>query len=278
MSDTIRFFEGSRLTADLHGERVAVVAHGNPPEGFMDEASEAELEQVLDAIDARPGLRVVILTGAQPGVFVRHYDVRVLERRGRALAARGKTFSTDRPVPESAIHRCLRRIERGERIFIAAINGVAMGGGCELALACDLRVAQDGDYPIGLPETNLGILPGAGGTQRLARLLGGAKALEWILFGRTAGPRDAAAAGLVNACTEGTALAFALAWANTLAVRHPRALAHVKRLVRGASAAGLDASLADERTLFCDLMTDADAIGRMARMNAGGHPITRPDD
>ena len=63
-----------------------------------------------------------------------------------------------------------------------------------------------------------------------------------------------------------------------LALRHPRALAHVKRLVRGASAAGLDASLADERTLFCDLMTDADAIGRMARMNAGGHPITRPDD
>ena len=271
----VQFFSGSRITAARHRDHVAVVRLGNPPEGYMDDVTEAELGQVLDAIDADAGLRVVVITGAQPHVFVRHYDVRVLEQRGRTLAARGLKFSTDRAVPEAPVHRCYRRIERSDRIFIAAINGVAMGGGFELALACDLRIAQDGDYRIGLPETSIGILPGAGGTQRLTRLLGSAKALEMILMGRTASPSQAADLGMVNECCDGPALARALEWATALAARHTRALAHVKRLVRGAFEAPIDAGLADERTLFCDLMGDADAIERMAHMNRSGVTLDR---
>jgi enoyl-CoA hydratase len=256
---------------------VALLRFGNAPHGCFDEGSEAAFESALDAIDAEPATRLVVLAGGVPGVFVRHYDVGVLESRGRALAARGLRFDVSRPVPEAPIHRCLRRIGDSARIFIAAIDGVAMGGGCEIALACDLRVAADGDYPIGLPEVNIGLLPGAGGTQRLARLVGEAKALELILLGRTLSPREAARLGIVNECVDGPALPRALQIAARLAGQPARALAHVKRLVRqafeGGDAGALATALAQERTRFCDLLVSDEAIERMHAMNQGRRTI-----
>lgn len=267
---------GDRVTLHRRGAEVAVMRLSNPPHGFMDEASEHELEAALDAIDDLPELRVVIVTGGQPGVFVRHYDVGVLEQRGRAMAARGLRFGTDRPVPEGRVHRCYRRIENSDCIFIAAINGAAMGGGFELALACDLRIAQDGDYRIGLPETNIALLPGAGGTQRLTRLIGAGRTLEYLLFGRTFVPREAAALGLVNECCEGSLLDRCLALADGLVRRHPLAIAHVKRLVRNAAGDPYEKMLADERTLFCDLMVSERTIADTAAFNASGRPISDP--
>jgi len=262
--------EATRVKFDTEPDGLAVLRFDNPPHGYMDRQSEAELESALDKIEKTDGLRVVILTGAQEGVFIRHYDVGVLEQRARKMQARGLTFSTERPVPESPIHRCLRRIEASERIFIAALNGSAMGGGYELALACDLRIAQDGDYRIGLPESNIGLLPGAGGTQRLARLIGPAKALEYILRGRTFTPAQAMAAGLVNECCSAPALRRARELARELGQKPPRALAHIKRLLR---APDVGAAFADERTLFCDLMVDPRSIELMAQMNAGTRRI-----
>jgi enoyl-CoA hydratase len=261
--------DGERIRATHDAPGIATLAFKNPPRGTMDDASERELLLALDRIDAQPELRVVVLTGAEEGVFIRHYDVGVLEERARAMAARGLRFDPSRPVPESSIHVAQRRIEASPRIFIAAINGVAMGGGYEITLACDLRIAQDGDYPIGLPEVNIGLLPGAGGTQRLSRLIGEARALELILQGRTVGPREAARLGLVNECCEGSAVARAMEIARRIAAQPPAALAHVKRLVRGAADRPLAQGLADERTLFCDLMVSDDAIERMHAMNAG---------
>jgi len=260
---------GERLTLGVETDGIALLRFHNPPQGFMDGTMETELEAALDKIDASDDLRVVVLTGAHAGVFIRHYDVGVLEDRARRMQARGLAFSTDRPVPESPIHRCLRRIEASPRIFIAALNGTAMGGGYELALACDLRIAQAGDYRIGLPESNIGLLPGAGGTQRLAVLIGRARALEYLLLGRTFMPEEAAAAGLVNECCPGAAVARALEIARKLAAKQPRALAHIKRLVRRADLAGF----AEERTLFCDLMVDPRSIDLMAQMNAGERAI-----
>lgn len=261
--------DGKRLTLGSESDGIVVLRFDNPPHGYMDGATEAELEAALDEIERTERLRVVILTGAQQGVFIRHYDVGVLEERARKMQARGLTFSTDRPVPESPIHRCLRRIEASPRIFIAALNGAAMGGGYELALACDLRIAQAGDYRIGLPESNIGLLPGAGGTQRLPALVGRAKALEYLLLGRTFDPKEAVLAGLVNECCPGPALERALEIARQLAAKQPRALAHVKRLVRRVDADGL----AEERTLFCDLMVDSRSIELMKQMNSGERGI-----
>lgn len=253
---------------------IAVIRFANPPEGFMDEGTEAGLTAAIDQVEADESVRAVILTGAQDGVFIRHYDVRVLEARSRALAARGMVFSPDRPVPEPALHRNMRRIESSAKPYIAAINGTAMGGGYELALACDIRLAQAGDYPIGLPEVNLGILPGAGGTQRLPLLVGQARALEYCLTGRTFQPHEAAAAGLVNACVQGAVLDHALDMARQMAAKPPLALAHIKRLIRGTTPD--PDRLAMERTLFCDLMVQPDAIELMARMNRNGGDIREP--
>lgn len=266
-------FADGRATLEQPQDGVAVLRLSNPPQGFMDDASEAGIEAALDAIDADAGVRVVIITGGQPGVFVRHFDVGVLERRGRALAERGLRFDPARPVPEAPIHRITRRIEASPRIFIAAINGFAMGGGFELALGCDLRLAEQGDYRIGLPETNIGLLPGGGGTQRLTRLVGPGRALEWMLLGKTFAPDEAAALGLVNSCHPGPVLEPALAMAQALLRRHPLALSHVKRLVRGGAGAVPEQGLADERTLFCDLFTTPQSIEIMADFNASGRSI-----
>lgn len=253
---------------------IAVLRFSNPPEGFMDEGTEAGLVAALDRIAAAPELRAVVLTGAEAGVFVRHYDVRVLEARARAMAARGLQFSTARAVPEPRLHACLRRMEASPLPFIAAINGAAMGGGYELALACDIRLAEAGDYPIGLPEVKLGLLPGAGGTQRLAGLVGQARALELILTGTTLPPDRAAEIGLVGRCIDGPVLPAALALARSLAALPPRALGHCKALLR--RSAPDPAGLADERTLFCDLMVQPEAIAIMTRMNAAGRDIRDP--
>lgn len=253
---------------------IAVIRFANPPEGYMDEGTEAGLTAAIEQVEGDDTVRAVILTGAQEGVFIRHYDVRVLEARSRKLAARGMVFTPDRPVPEPALHRNMRRIETSAKPYIAAINGTAMGGGYELALACDIRLAQAGDYPIGLPEVNLGILPGAGGTQRLSLLVGQARALEYCLTGRTFTPREAAAAGLVNACVDGPVLDHALGMAGRMAAHPALALAHIKRLIRGATPD--PDRMALERTLFCDLMVQDEAITLMARMNSTGGDIRNP--
>ncbi len=146
-----------------------------------------------------------------------------------------------------------------------------MGGGFELALACDIRLAEAGDHWLGLPEVLIGLLPGAGGTQRLPRLIGEAAALDFILRGRTVRPKEAARMGLVSECVEGPVMDRARALAAELSRAPALALAHVKRLMRGGGA-----GLAAERTLFCDLMVSDEAVALMGRMNAGSGDIRDP--
>ncbi len=270
--ETHTLFEGQRLSAQRR-DAVAVVQLFNPPLGCMDAATELELLALLDVVDADAALQVVLFTGRDAGVFVRHYDVGVLEQRARVMAARGMHFTLERPVPEAALHRALARIEASPRIFIAAINGTCMGGGYELALACDLRYAQAGDYRIGLPEINIGLLPGAGGTQKLRRVMGDAMALETLLLGRTYTAAQAAKAGLVHASVDDV-LAHALAVADGLARKPQPALGHVKALARRAGQGDLAEGLANERTLFCDTMVSVTALQRMAEMNAGRRDIS----
>ena len=252
---------------------VAVVSIANPPDGCMDQATVAELDALTGSFEHDQELKVAVFAGGLPGVFIRHYSVVELERLARDLKARGKTFDPNKPAPERILDRVFRRMEHGHVVTIAAIDGHAMGGGFEFALACDLRIAGDGAFAIGLPEVNLGILPGAGGTQKLARLVGVARALELTLRGRTVGPREAARLGLVHELAAEGALARAEQIAGEIADKPAAALRHIKRLVRGTQETSLAEGLALERTLFLDLMVSDEAIQRMARMNVEARDI-----
>lgn len=252
---------------------VLLASFANGGRGYMNEQTEVELEQLLDMVEADNSVRCVVFTGSHPDVFIRHYDVSVLVERGESLKARGKTFNITKPVPASRYLRLLDRIETMPVAFVAAINGVAMGGGLELALACDIRIAVKGDYPIGLPEINVGLLPGAGGTQRLSRLIGEGRALELTLFGKTLTPSQALAMGVISEVVAGDLTGRAMELASELAGKHSKALAWIKKLIRSSSRLPIEEGLAHERTLFCDLMVDQQSLDLMRGLVAGRYEI-----
>jgi len=146
-----------------------------------------ELEGVVAEIVRNPGIRAAIVTGAGTKAFVAGADIAVM---------RDMTSTQARDLALQA-HRIYAAIERSPKPFIAAVNGYALGGGCELAMACDIRVASE-TAKFGQPEINIGILPGFGGTQRLPRLVGKGRALEIILTGDMIDAREALRIGLVN--------------------------------------------------------------------------------
>lgn len=252
---------------------VAILTFNNPPDGYMDNATVPEIAAVVDEVERDDAIRAVIFTGAQDGVFIRHYSIVDLEARARSMHEAGTQIDLNHTEVERFLHTTYRRIEESPKPYVAALNGTAMGGGFELALRCDIRVVQDGPYWLGLPEVNLGILPGAGGTQKLGRLVGETRALEMMLLGRTVSPREAADLGIVTECCEGPVLERALAYARELAGKPARAVAHIKWLVRNASRMDPLRGLAEERTRFADLMTTEDVRRLMAEMNAGKRDI-----
>jgi enoyl-CoA hydratase len=265
---------GSRLSLTRQGT-TAVVRLFNPPHGFMDEVMESELMQALDTLENWKDGRVVVITGAEPGMFVRHYDVAVLQKRAQAMIERGKAFSVERPVPKSVIHHCIERIENCPLIFIAALNGTAMGGGFELALGCDIRLAQNGDHQLGLPELNLGLLPGAGGTQAMASLIGTGPALFNLLTAKVFSPQELLSAGLVSSCTDDV-VAEAMRLASQIENVPFKACANIKKLVRNAPRWSHDEGMAAERTLFCDCMVDPVAQPLMGDVVSGKRTIADP--
>lgn len=262
----------ARLRLDRDGA-VAILRFDNPPKGYMDSATVEELDRATAELAADDAVRALVFTGAQPGVFIRHYDVAELAALSKRLRAQGRTFDPARPVPERLLDRVFDRLAAMPKPAIAAINGHAMGGGFEFAMACDLRYAERGAFSLGQPEINIGILAGAGGTQRLARLVGLPRAMELNLTGRTVSPDEAAAIGMVNAAVDAPVLAQALAVARRIASRPPQAVAHIKRLVRAAGATALADGLALERTLFLDLAVREDASALMDAMVAGDRDI-----
>ena len=237
---------------------IAIVRFNNPPKGYMNAVMVGELDTAVETLLADEAVRVLVFTGALNGVFIEHYDVSELLALSERLRAKGATFSLDRPAPEGVYHRILSRLEAAPKPVIAAINGTAMGGGFEFCMACDIRLAERGPYWLGQPEINIGILAGAGGTQRLVRLVGEARALELSLLGRTVSPDEAASLGMVHAAVDGPVLDPAMAMAKRLAAQPPRAVAHIKRLIRSAAETPLSQGLANERTLFMDLAVSDD--------------------
>jgi enoyl-CoA hydratase/carnithine racemase len=238
----------------------------NPPMNYMNHGMVLELDQLTREVEAEPADRVLLLTGGLDGIFITHYDVSELQ----ILA--GRSQERDLATSEAAglIHTVFNRLERMPKITVAALNGTAMGGGCELSLACDFRVMADGPFRYGLPETSLGIIPGAGGTQRMTRLLGVARALDLILHAHILTPAEAYAGGLVHRLYPAAEFhARAAEFAADLAERAPLALAAAKEAIRGGAELKLDQGLALERRAFARTMRSADARNAMGAYTRG---------
>lgn len=248
---------------------IALVTIGTPGQIYMTAESGAELDAVTRQVESDEDVRVVVFTGGAPGVFIQHYSVQELVESAERLQAGRVTVDESQEPQSFPLDRAYRRVETMAKPAIAAINGNCMGGGFEFALCCDLRIVEDGPYLLGLPEVTVGILPGGGGTQRLPRVIGMARALEFMLLGRTVDPRQAVACGLVNELAPGKALDRAMELARQLASRSPRALAHIKRLARTATEKPLAEGLRLERNLFMDLMTTERALELMKAYLAG---------
>ena len=146
-----------------------------------------ELNEAVEEIYSDGSIKGVVLTGAGPKAFVAGADIKEFSGLNQQKALEMALFG----------QKIFKKIENCPKPFIAAINGFALGGGCELAMACHMRIATE-NAKLGQPETNLGIIPGYGGTQRMTQLIGRGKALELILTGDLIAAREAASLGLVN--------------------------------------------------------------------------------
>jgi enoyl-CoA hydratase/carnithine racemase len=252
------------LKVEQH-EHVQVWTMSNPPMSYMIAPMAGELLELLAKAERDTETRAIVITGGVEGKFITHYSVEELAGMAADPVECARVF----PEMESGFHRMLNRLMLLPQAVIAAINGDCMGGGYELALACDLRLAADGPFQIGLPEATLGILPGGGGTQRLPRLIGRGRALEVMLFGNVYSPREAERMGMVNrVLAPETLLPFALSWARALAKRPPRSIAAIKRAVYLGADRDLDTGLYIERCEMRDVMTSEDARTFMNAYNA----------
>jgi enoyl-CoA hydratase len=251
---------------------VRVITLTNPPRGYLNAAGSAELLAALEAALGDPAVRAIVFTGGVPGIFIRHYDVSEIKVVAEAVRAGAVGAGGDRAA--SPVYTLIDLLLACEKPTIAAINGVCMGGGFEFALGCDIRVAQVGDYPIGLPETLLGIVPGLGGLQLMARAVGLARARELVLRGRVVAPEEAAQLGLVHEVAP-DALDRAQAIAAELAKRPPQALAAVKRMAAlvagGESLEDGIASAAGE--FIATIGAGSEAHARIAAFLSGGEDI-----
>jgi len=205
-------------------------------------------------IEADPTVRVVILTGAGPKAFVAGADISEMSQMAPEQAA---SF-----VKNGA--RVGTAIETSKKPWIAAVNGFAFGGGCELALCCDFIYAAE-TAAFGQPEVKLGVIPGLGGTQRLARRVGVAKAKELCMTGDTIDAKEALRIGLADAVVPSAELiAKVTALAGRIVANGPHAVAEVKRLVHEGQSLGLEAALAAEQAAFAECFATEDQKEGMA--------------
>lgn len=209
-----------------------------------------QLATTLEQLDPDPEVRCVVIAGSEK-VFAAGADIKAMSERSFAEALRH---------PAASFWRRLAAIKTP---MIAAVSGYALGGGCELALACDMIVAAEG-ASFGQPEINLGIIPGGGGTQRLARVIGKQRAMEYVLTGKRFDAETARRLGLVNRVTANEAwLEEAMALAAEIAERPPIATRLAKQAVLGAEETALSAGLENERRLYELAMATEDRVEGM---------------
>ena len=221
-------------------ERVAIITINRPEKrNALNIQTRAEGAAALDELRADDSIRVVVITGAGDKAFIAGADIAEFANR---------TALTQRQV---MMERSLfNAIDSFPKPIIAMINGYCLGGGCEIALACDIRIASD-RASFGQPEINLGIIPGGGGTQRLTKLVGEGKAMEMILSGAIVDAQSALSMALVNHVVAADQLETrTMEIANRIAEKSPIALRLAKEAVKLASRSNLDEGLRREIDLF----------------------------
>jgi enoyl-CoA hydratase len=228
--------------------RTLVLTLDRPPVNVLSRPVLEELLARLDDAGLDPEVRVVVLASAAPKAFAAGADIREMSAMGpeeaRVHGGRGQSVT--------------RRIERLPVPVIAAVHGVCLGGGCEIVLACDFIVASD-DATFGQPEINLGVMPGWGGTRRLPRRIGAARARRWILTGRSVGAQEALNEGLLERVVpRAELLPTALALATELSQKPPIALAAAKYALLRAIDPAIDDGLAYELDLWARLFGTQD--------------------
>jgi enoyl-CoA hydratase/carnithine racemase len=238
-------YEGAPVKLDTRGD-VAILWLDNPPANSLSPAVIEALETAWNAVEAADEVKAMVLASPNPALFCAGADIKAFtqmdEGGGRELLDRA--------------HALLRAWERSRTMTIAAVNGMALGGGCEIAMACDVRLAAY-SASFGQPEISLGIIPGFGGTQRLPRLVGEAKALEMNTVGEPISAEEAYEFGLANRLVADHELFdTALAWGRKFARQAPVALEQIKRV---SHAGDLDAGIEAEKAAFITAFTSEDA-------------------
>ena len=242
----------------------------NPPTHTLTAQGLLEIHDFLDSLLSNKELRILAFTGAGEDVFIRHYEVGELaDTAEKNIGRQEETKKPDNnPIKElHGFHKMLLKIRDLDAIVVAGINGNTAGGGCEFSLGCDLRVMSSGDYFIGLPETSVGILPGGGGTQRLARLIGSSRALDLILHGKLISNVKALEFGIINEILPKESFLKSLKeYCRILANRAPIALREVKRAIHRGMDLPLEEALLLEQEAFNKTMNSKDAAKAMRTM------------
>ena len=260
--------EYENLKVEDHGH-VVICILTNPPTYTFTSKSLMEVHDFLDQMEKKKDLRVLAFTGEGEDVFIKHYEVGELAESAEKNISEAKVVSSEYNPPKELhhFHKMLLRLRDIEAIVVAGINGNTAGGGCEFSLGCDLRIMSEGNYAIGLPETSVGILPGGGGTQRLARLIGSSRALDLILHARLLSPQEAFEFGLINKLVPHERFREELmTYCSDLASRAPIALRQVKKIIHQGLDKTLEEGLLMEQEAFDVTMRSNDAAKAMRSM------------
>jgi enoyl-CoA hydratase len=230
--------------------RILTVTLNRPPMNSLNGAFGKELSDAFREAELMEGTAVVVVASALEKAFVAGADIKEMVSMD---AGGSEAFS-------KLLQGAFDTLSRMRKVVIAAINGHALGGGCELAMACDYRFMAAGKGLIGLPEATLGILPGAGGTQRLPRLVGLSKAMDILLCGKAMGPEDALKIGLVDRVIEPENLMDeVMKFANRLASGAGKAMGNIKAAVLEGIDLPMDQALAVERKYGLENLKTRDA-------------------